>query len=786
MNEGTVVCTRCGGFDQTLQRCRLGPELINDLRLTLNSIVRIKTSYGEFICRVWPREDLQEGVMSVSDRVMAIDDHDGKLAVDWLNCRVNVPGDLNILKSVEPKSLDLTIVVNENVDISKLKLRHKLLDNYLHNILDRRAVVENSQIDCTEHDLCALYGFHKILIMAKDQQQQQQQLEDGVDYALTIGAKTKLIVKKILSKARHEQRCHKQKFNIAGLDQQIKVLTDLIKLPQLHGAKLNKFGIPCSTGVLLLGPPGCGKTSLVRRVAAICDCYVVTVNGPELLGNRPGETETNLQNLFLKAKNHSLEGPCILFFDEIDSLCPKTKKSGAGQEEKIVKQLVTLLDDLHECKDTFITVIAATNRPNAIDSVLRRPGRLEKEVFVGIPTADQRLSILKTHLSKVNLGLEIYLERVAQSTNGYVGADLASLCREITHRALKRLDCISQPLQADLNVTMEDFKVALSTIRPSTQRGSDVLVDYRPMKWENIGGLDSVKQQLQQAVEWPILHPDAFKRMGISPPKGVLLYGPPGCCKTTLVRAAATACGATFLAISGAQLFSPYVGDSEKVIVQVFQQARAGAPSILFFDEIDAIVGKRTEKGSSGVQERVLSTLLNQMDGIGIKLVDKTNMSQKIHEGDSTNSVVPEGVADDVTIKVDNRDVLVVAATNRPDMLDAALLRPGRMDRLIFVPPPDKQTRMSILKVHTAKMPVAEINIDLLSDLTVNYTGADLESLCREAALQALMVNGLDASVVKQEHFISALSLVKPSLSQEQLKYYNDLHLKIKTDKSSR
>uniref|UniRef100_A0ABM0MML0 Spermatogenesis-associated protein 5-like protein 1-like n=1 Tax=Saccoglossus kowalevskii TaxID=10224 RepID=A0ABM0MML0_SACKO len=344
----------------------------------------------------------------------------------------------------------------------------------------------------------------------------------------------------------------------------------------------------------------------------------------------------------------------------------------------------------------------------------------------------QRRDILAVHVNSLNIAQDVSLDMLAEITHGYVGADFAALCREASFMAIEKLNPQFAKVGSAVVVTMSDFKSAMNRITPSVQRGSDVFVDFNPISWQNIGGLEEVKAQLKQAVEWPMKHPKSFIRLGIHHPKGVLLYGPPGCCKTTLVRAAATACNAAFLSINAAQLYSPFVGDSEKTIAQVFHQARLCAPAILFLDELDTIVGKRSMESGHGnsVHERVLSALLNEMDGIGTTLQERRDPEKRMMEGELHDNV---GISHMEHYEITDNNVLVVGATNRPDLLDSALLRPGRMDRIIYVPPPDSQTRHQILRVHTRHSPLAtDVNLQEISAKTELYSGADLENLCRE------------------------------------------------------
>ncbi|KAI9013080.1 P-loop containing nucleoside triphosphate hydrolase protein [Gaertneriomyces semiglobifer] len=508
---------------------------------------------------------------------------------------------------------------------------------------------------------------------------------------------------------------------------------EIVTYPLRYPRLIAKLNVEPPKGILLHGAPGVGKTMLVRTVAQSCGAKVIIIHGPEIFSPLFGESEERLRSAFREAVSlaSSQSTPCILFIDEIDALAPRRDVS-RPQENRIVAQLLTLMDGM-ESRGSLV-VIGATNRPNAIDPALRRPGRFDREVTVDIPTAETRLAILKSLTSIMPLCEDVDLCQIAEATNGYVGADLAALCREAA------LDAINHSPEATA-ITQASFQHAMHICGASTQR--DSVVRFSKTSWDEIGGLEDVKQSLRQMVEWPLKYQETYRRLRLKPPRGVLLYGPPGCSKTTLVKIIASSTGATFLSLSGATLYSPYVGDSEQAVRSIFQRARAGAPSIVFFDEIDAIVGKRAFDGSSGaqadtVQERVLSTLLNEMDGIELA-----------------------------------NDVLVVGATNRPDMIDAALMRPGRFDRVIYVPPPEESARKEILDLYTGKMALdtAVDNSALAGDRTERYTGADLKAVCREAAMEALR-ESREAQTVLPRHFDRALLVVKPTLSMQMLAQY--------------
>jgi len=535
--------------------------------------------------------------------------------------------------------------------------------------------------------------------------------------------------------------------DIGGLDEAIRRIREMVELPLRHPEIFQRLGIDPPKGVLLHGPPGCGKTLLARAVANESDANFYAINGPEIMSKFYGESEARLRKTFEEAERNA---PSIIFIDEIDAIAPKRSEVTGEVERRVVAQLLALMDGLKGRGN--VIVIGATNRPEALDPALRRPGRFDREIEIGIPDRDGRLEILQIHTRGMPLAEDVDLEKLADITHGYTGADLAALCREAAMKALRRylpkIDLeekrIPKEILDQMVVTMEDFLASYREITPTAMR--EVYIETPNVHWDDIGGLEEVKQRLKEAVEWPLKNPEAFRRMGITPPKGILLYGPPGCGKTLLARAVATESEANFISVRGPEIFSKWVGESEKAIREIFRKARMAAPSIIFFDEIDAIAPSRgLGFGDSRVTERVISQLLTEIDGL-----------------------------------IALQNVVVIGATNRPDILDTALLRPGRFDRRIYVPPPDYEARLEILKIKTREMPLAEdVNLEELARKMEGYSGADIDSVCREAAINALR-RDIDAKEVTLADFEEAMSSVAPSITPDMEKWYKDMERRFK------
>ncbi len=539
--------------------------------------------------------------------------------------------------------------------------------------------------------------------------------------------------------------------DIGGIRSEVARVREMIELPLRHPELFKRLGVEAPKGVLLHGPPGTGKTLLAKAVANETNASFYTIGGPEIMSKYYGESEEKLRNIFEQAEKNA---PSIIFIDEIDSIAPKREEVSGEVERRVVAQLLSLMDGMSSRGK--VVVIGATNRVNAVDPALRRPGRFDREIELGVPDRDGRLEILQIHARGMPLAKDVDLEKLADISHGFVGADLQALSKEAAMRALRRvlpqIDLSSESIPSEtlkkIIVTMQDFTGVIKEMEPSAMR--EVFVEIPNVKWDDIGGLPDIKEELQEAVEWPLKYQGLFTFVDAAPPKGILLYGPPGTGKTLMAKAAANESEANFISIKGPELLSKWVGESEKGIREVFRKARQAAPCLIFFDEIDAIAPTRGGGfGDSNVTERVISQLLTELDGLEIL----------------TN-------------------VVVIAATNRPDIIDPALLRPGRFDRLLYVSQPDRESRLQILKIHTKSKPLSEdVSLEQLADLSEGYTGADISSMSSAAVMLALRKHILKypdpdeaekhAKELKlhMQEFEEAMKKIRPLSSQELTMY---------------
>uniref|UniRef100_A0A3Q3B6P0 Transitional endoplasmic reticulum ATPase n=1 Tax=Kryptolebias marmoratus TaxID=37003 RepID=A0A3Q3B6P0_KRYMA len=551
--------------------------------------------------------------------------------------------------------------------------------------------------------------------------------------------------------------------DIGGCRKQLAQIKEMVELPLRHPGLFKAIGVKPPRGILLYGPAGTGKTLVARAVANETGAFFFLINGPEIMSKLAGESESNLRKAFEEAENNA---PAIIFIDELDAIAPKREKTHGEVERRIVSQLLTLMDGLKQ--RAHVVVMAATNRPNSVDPALRRFGRFDREIDIGIPDSTGRLEILQIHTKNMKLANDVDLEKIATETHGHVGADVAALCSEAALQAIRKkmtlIDLEDETIDADLlnslAVTMDDFQWALSQSNPSALR--ETVAEVPQVNWADIGGLHEVKRELQELVQYPVEYPDKFLKFGMTPSRGVLFYGPPGCGKTLLAKAIANECQANFVSIKGPEMLTMWFGESEANVRDVFDKARQAAPCILFFDELDSIAKSRGGGAgdAGGAADRVINQILTEMDGMS-----------------------------------DKKNVFIIGATNRPDIIDPAILRPGRLDQLIYIPLPDKPSRMAILKANLRKSPVAkDVDLDFLSGITEGFSGADLTEICQRACKLAIR-EAIEAEIkaerqkqsrpgipmdedfdpvpeIRKDHFEEAMRFARRSVSDNDIRKY--------------
>jgi len=688
-------------------------------RMDRFSRTKIGVSTGDIISISGKKE-----TVAIVWRAMPEDEGKNLVRIDGLvrgNANVSL-GDRVIIKKADVKPAEKIIMAPIISEYQRIQFGHGIENVVKKGMLGRPAAKGDSVIIAG----IALFGNSLPFRVANT-------VPKGI---VQITDETEVVVKEepveeaeIVSKVTYE--------DIGGLKNELQKVREMIELPLKHPEMFDRLGIEPPKGVLLHGPPGTGKTLIAKAVANESGASFHSILGPEIVSKFYGQSEENLRKTFEEAQKTA---PSIVFIDEIDSIAPKREEVSGEVERRIVAQLLTLMDGLKGRGK--VIVIAATNRPDAVELALRRPGRFDREIVIGVPDRNGRKEILQVHTRSMPLSKDFNIDYLADVTHGFVGADLAALAREAAMKTLRRylpdID-LEKPMPTEIlekmEVTMEDFKNALKGIEPSALR--EVFLETPNVKWDDVGGLENVKQKLKEAVEWPLKNSEAFKRMGIKPPKGILLFGAPGTGKTLLAKAVATESEANFISVKGPELISKWVGESEKALREIFKKAKQASPSIVFLDELDAIAPIRGwGAGDSRVTERMVNQLLTSMDGM-------------------------EAL----------ENVVVIGATNRPDILDRALLRAGRFDRLVQIPVPDKDARLKILEVHTKDMPLKDVSLEELAEKTDGYVGADIESLCREAALISLRED-MNAKTVTKKHFEEAIKSVTLSVTDETVKYY--------------
>ena len=700
------------------------------VRLDEDSRIALGTEIGDVV-------EIEKGKKTVGRvyRARPEDENRGMVRIDSVmrnNCGASIGDKVRVKKvhAEEAKKVTLAPIIRKD---QRLKFGEGI-DEFVQKSLMRRPMIETDNISVPG---LTLAGHSGLLFKVIKTMPSKVPVEVGETTKIEIREEPASEVLEDVSRISYE--------DIGGLSDQLGRVREIIELPLKHPELFERLGIHPPKGVLLHGPPGTGKTLIARAVANESGANFFSINGPEIMSKYYGQSEQKLREIFLKAEDSE---PSIIFIDEIDSIAPKREEVQGEVERRVVAQLLTLMDGLKE--RGHVIVIGATNRLDAVDPALRRPGRFDREINIGVPDKKGRLEILSIHARGMPLGMDDekktqFLTEIANLTYGFVGADLAALARESAMNALRRylpeID-LDKPIPMEIlekmSVTEDDFMEALKGIEPSSLR--EVTIEIPNVKWEDIGGLEAVKSELREAVELPLLKPDVFKRLGIRASKGFLLYGPPGVGKTLLAKAVASESNANFISVKGPEVLSKWVGESEKAVREIFKKAKQVAPTIVFLDEIDSIAPSRGSYGDSGVTERIVNQLLTSLDGIEVL-----------------------------------QGVVVIAATNRPDIIDNALLRAGRFDKLVYIPPPDRDSRYNILKVHTKNMPITkDVDLKRIAEKTDGYVGADLENLCREAGMMAYRQSS-DAAEVTEKNFLDALKVIRPSVDEDVIKFYKGL-----------
>ncbi len=672
------------------------PGVMKELGLSTGDVVEI-TGKKKSYALLWSGQSEDHG-----KRLIRIDGYTRN------NIRVGIDDTVSVQKVSAKKAEQVILAPTEELNIVGL-------EDYLPEMLEGRVV--------TKGDIIPLNVMGRKIGFAVTG-------TSPTDSALLVGSRTEFVIGAVpKAAARGVPRISYE--DIGGLRNEVQKVREMIELPLRHPEIFERIGIEAPKGVLLFGPPGTGKTLLAKAVANETNASFYSISGPEIMSKFYGESEARLREVFKEAEQNA---PSIIFIDEIDSIAPKREEVSGDVEKRVVSQLLTLMDGLQSRGK--IVVIGATNRPNALDPALRRPGRFDREIEIGIPDEQGRLEVLQIHTRGMPL-TDVDLQSIARVTHGFVGADLEALSKEAAMRSLRRIlpeinleqSRIPAEILNKIKVTRSDFDDALKDVQPSAMR--EVSIQRPSVKWQDIGGLEQVKDELAEAIEWPLKHADLFTQADVQPPKGILLYGPPGTGKTMIAKAVATNSEANFISVKGPELLSKWVGESEKGVREIFRKARQAAPCVVFFDELDAIAPRRGgSEGDSHVTERVISQMLTEMDGLE-----------------------------------DLKGVVVIGATNRPDIIDEALLRPGRFDRILEVPVPDKEARRQILQIHAKKKPIdPSVSLDRLVEMTNGYTGADIAAFVNAAAMSAIrehVSKSKDPLRISVKHFEAAAQKVK-------------------------
>ncbi|NHJ40462.1 MAG: CDC48 family AAA ATPase [Asgard group archaeon] len=699
---------------------RIGHNIMKKMDLSAGDIIEI-VGKQRTAAKVWPGypEDERKGIIRI----------DGTIRI---NAGVRLDEIVAIRKIKPPIATKIVVAPTQAI-------RGDLDGRFLLQILNGRPVSVGDQIRIQ------ILGGNQIVFKVA-------RLNPKSDGTVVVSAKTNIDLRTTPMAVEDERIARLSYEDIGGLDDVIQKLREMIELPLRYPEIFEKLGVEAPKGLLLYGPPGTGKTMLAKAVASETDAHFIHLSGPEIMSKFYGESEANIRGVFKEAEENA---PSIIFIDEIDAIAPKRSEVTGEVERRVVAQLLALMDGLESRGQ--VVVIAATNRPNALDPALRRGGRFDREIEIGVPDKQGRYDILQIHTRGVPLAEDVNLDRIATITHGFVGADVATLVKEAAMSALRRIlpkinwqeETVPPEVLQEIEVRQDDFDNALAMVEPSALR--EVFIESPNVKWDDIGGLEEAIQQLREAVEWPLKYPEVFEEAGIEPPKGILLFGPPGTGKTLLAKAVATESEANFITIKGPEVMSKWVGESEKAVRELFRKARQASPCIIFMDEVDSITPKRGGVHDSNVTERVVSQLLTEMDGL---------------------------------TKIKN--IVVVMATNRPDIIDPAVIRPGRIDRFIGIDLPVQKARKQIFEIHTRNMPLAsDVSLDELAKITEGYTGADIAAIAKEAGMLAVRKFILSSDTrektidrlkkkdffITQEIFKEALKKIHRGSSEDMNKY---------------
>ena len=680
------------------RRARMGPDAMDHLGVAPGDIVKI--SGGRTSCAiVWPADEDEK-----TADIIRIDGQTRK------NMGVSLNDIVSVTKAYAKNARSAVLVpVNDSVTVDAE------FTNFVKNRLAGMPLMQGDEISVI------ILGNSMVFRMDKTVPNSIVHINEATN--LTISTETTV-----------DRRARITYEEVGGLNQEVKAMREIVELPLRHPELFTRLGVEAHSGVLLYGPPGCGKTLIAKVLASESDANMYSISGPEIVNKYYGETEARLRDIFKEAKENA---PSIIFIDEIDAIAPKRDDAYGDVEKRVVAQLLALMDGLNERGN--VIVLGATNRPDSVEPALRRPGRFDREFEISVPNTDGRLDILQIHTRGMPLSKDISLKDLAGQLHGYTGADIKSLCREAATRAIRRylpkMDLESEKIPSDVLRTIEiklvDFYRGMHEVVPTAMR--EFYVERPKVLWSSVGGMERVKASLTDNLLASIKEPSKFSKMGIRPPRGVLLYGPPGCGKTLVSRALAAESGANMILVRGPEILSKWLGESEKAVREIFRKAKASSPCVIIFDELDSLA--RIREGGAG--ETVLSQLLTELE-----------------EGTTPG-------------------VVVVGVTSRPDVLDASLLRTGRLDIPIYVGPPDEAGRLDIIRILTSKMPLAkDVKISEIAVATHNHTGADLAALCREAAVRAMRKN---AATISNSDFVEALRMIKPSMSDEIRDWYQNV-----------